>query len=659
MTSKNRLLLAVIPAALLVVWLLAFGIDRLVANSEVARGVTASGIDLGGLGEEDARAAIRAYESQLLEPAGFVVKDETFELDPRTVGVDIDEDAVVAEAMAQGRDKSFLSSWLGWFGSFGADYEIDVPVSVDRDRIADVLDEWQREAIASPAFEGDIAIRDGRALPEYPRPGEGIDKATAVPAVASVLVETQRSPITIDTRQIDPELTKADIDAAVEEANSLISDTVTLVATDPELEITFDAADLAAAYEAEVVSNSAPAIVQGFNSDKIASLLSVHLADIEEPPRDAVFLIEEDDSVTLVPGRPQTLLDVDLVITALEAAALDPSGVGEFPFAFGQEPDFTTAEAEAMGPITLEGEFTTQHRSGEDRVINIHLIADAVDGAVVQPGEEFSVNEHVGERTREKGYVPAGMILGGELVDSVGGGVSQFATTFYNASFYGCYEDVEHKPHSLYFDRYPEVNEATISWPTPNLIIRNNTDALLIIKTEYTSTTITVKFFGNNGGKTCERERGSRFGYTNPPEKYEPNAAIEPGTERVKSNGAQGWSNTVKRVITYPDGTVEEEVYTWRYSAQPKIIEVHPCDMPDSEEECPILVPGVIGQTQANAVSALEAAGFTVAIGTPVETSDETLDGLVAAQSSTEYLPVGSTVTINVYTYVEPPPDDG
>ena len=78
--------------------------------------------------------------------------------------------------------------------------------------------------------------------------------------------------------------------------------------------------------------------------------------------------------------------------------------------------------------------------------------------------------------------------------------------------------------------------------------------------------------------------------------------------------------------------------------------------MPESEEECPILVPSVVGQTQANAVATLEALGFVVAIGSPVETGDEALDGLVASQSTTEWLPAGSTVTINVYTYV--PPDD-
>ena len=143
----------------------------MVTNGEIARGVNAAGIDLSGLGQDDARAALRAYESRLLQPTPVTVKDTDFQLDPRDVGVGIDEDAIVAAAMEQGRDSGFFGSWFGWFGTFGAEYNVTVPVDVDRDLISDVLDSWQAQAIANPAFEGDIIIRDGRALPEYPATG--------------------------------------------------------------------------------------------------------------------------------------------------------------------------------------------------------------------------------------------------------------------------------------------------------------------------------------------------------------------------------------------------------------------------------------------------------------------------------------------------------
>ena len=186
-------------------------------------------------------------------------------------------------------------------------------------------------------------------------------------------------------------------------------------------------------------------------------------------------------------------------------------------------------------------------------------MADAVDGTVVWPGETFSLNEHVGQRTTEKGYVPAPMILRGELVDDVGGGVSQFATTFYNAVFFGCYEDVEHTPHSYYFSRYPEGREATISWTFPDLKFRNDTNAVVVIDTSYTSSSITVSFLGNNGGRTCESRTSERFNPTEPAVEYVSDGGLNPGTEIVDQSGWGGFSVTITRIMTTPDGEVIEQ----------------------------------------------------------------------------------------------------
>jgi hypothetical protein len=318
-----------------------------------------------------------------------------------------------------------------------------------------------------------------------------------------------------------------------------------------------------------------------------------------------------------------------------------------------------------MGDIQFISEFTTEHPAGQSRVINIQLFADTVDGAIVLPGEEFSLNEHVGQRTSEKGYVPATMIQGGELIDDVGGGVSQFATTFYNAVFYGCYEVIDHKPHSYYFSRYPEVNEATISWPQPNLIFRNNTDTVVVIRTTYTDTSITVQFYGDNGGCEVERQLGSRYNYTDPAEQYVENPELNPDEEEVTQRGWGGFTNTVKRVMTWPDGNVVEEDYVWKYNAAPKIIEVHPCRANETGEpvDCPVELPSVIGGSVEGARGVLEALGFTVVEGTPIEITNETQNGLIVSQSPAagEWLELGTAVTVQVGVYVPPedPPDEG
>jgi hypothetical protein len=194
----------------------------------------------------------------------------------------------------------------------------------------------------------------------------------------------------------------------------------------------------------------------------------------------------------------------------------------------------------------LVSEFTTYHPSGRARNININLIADLVDGAVVLPGEVFSLNDHVGERTEEMGFVRAGAIIGGVVYccDSpinIGGGTSQFSTTLYNAVFFGAYEDVFHRPHSLYFSRYPVVREATLGFPGPDVKFRNDTAFPVTIRTEHTSTSITVKLWGDNEGRSVS-------------------------TYTVGSvSSRDGGEATVYRTVYYANGTSRTESWTHRY----------------------------------------------------------------------------------------------
>jgi len=151
----------------------------------------------------------------------------------------------------------------------------------------------------------------------------------------------------------------------------------------------------------------------------------------------------------------------------------------------------------AMGTDVKEkvGEFTTRHSCCEARVTNIHRIADIVRGVYLLPGETISLNEHVGPRTRAKGFVAAGAIRFGRLNLEVGGGVSQFATTIFNAAYFAGLDLTEYRSHSLYFTRYPFGREATISNPQPDLVFHNSTDYPVLIWSSYTSTSITVTVY--------------------------------------------------------------------------------------------------------------------------------------------------------------------
>jgi vancomycin resistance protein YoaR len=242
--------------------------------------------------------------------------------------------------------------------------------------------------------------------------------------------------------------------------------------------------------------------------------------------------------------------------------------------------------------VKLVGSFTTRHPCCQKRVENIHRIAALLDNLLVEPGQTVSVNELVGPRTQKNGFVLAPGIEDGEMVDTVGGGVSQFATTFFNALFHAGYDIVERQPHSFWFPRYPMGHEATLSWPKPDIIFKNDSTAGLLVKTSFTKTSITVKLYGDSGGRKVTSSVSEQRDIVKPPVELLPNREVVPDEEKVKEGGMIGWSVIASRTVTFADGTKKEEKRKVTYKPRPRRVEVHPCRIPDGEagatgERCP------------------------------------------------------------------------
>lgn len=615
MSRTTRLaLVAVIPTLILLLPVLAFVADRSAHDGEIWRNVSAGSVQLGGLSEADAMIALRAEEATLaVEPIRVVVEASEFSVPPSTLGLALPAREIVDEAMTQRRGGGFFAEFQAWFRSFSDDRQLGLRVSLDPEAVDSVLSEIEARAVDAPAFEGGIMVTEGVASPQYPRSGLAVDRDGALPLLLDAATGNGARRVELALAAVDPVLTSEDIDAAVTEANTLMREPVTLTSRDPEVSVVFTPAELGDALRFAVDDTGPPRLDLWLDVDAIDGYLKPHRSAIERAPVDASFLINDDETVTIVPSRNGTVVDAEQVAAALYDIGLGPASSGPLPISEGAAPDFTSDDAVGMGPISKVSSFTTFHATGEPRVVNIQTMAKAVDGAVVWPGESFSLNTYVGERTIEKGYVPAPMILQGELVDDVGGGVSQFATTFYNAVFWGGYEDIEHRPHSYYFTRYPEGIEATINWRTPDLVFRNNRDSAILIDTQHTRTSITVRLFGDNDGRIVkgEQSRGrtiieivaeggpnawhvegtvsGRYAQTDPPEPvYIPNPEFE--VEQVEQHQEElgGWSVVVTRTITLGGGIVlEEREWVVRYAPKFAVFEVHPCMVPETEETCP------------------------------------------------------------------------
>lgn len=586
-----------VAASALALMALVFGIDRMTNAGEVLGDVEVVGVDLGGLDERSAIERLEELESHLLDsPVVVEVAGHEFALDPEDIDFDIRERDVVETAMENGRSGNVANQFGWWLGRFGGDRaKVALAYDYDEDALAEIIRGWEIEGIAQPAYPGEVWIEDGNVVYAYPAEGTGIERDAAVDLIRTALADPTRRPVTLPTRFLEPPITDEDVDEAVAVAQEIIAGDVTLSNPEHGTSVVIPRRVISEALDVVLdETTDEPSFTFSLHREPIVDYVAALGPSLETEPVDAELLIDvETDEVAIVPSIPVQEPDPDTIAQAVWDAIEAGSRTGVLPYRVGPEAEFSTADAEALGVKELIGEFTTFHACCQNRVINIQLIADMVDGVIILPGEEFNLNEIVGKRTTAKGFVCAGAIVGGELVEEgevcIGGGTSQFTTTMYNAAFFAGLEDISHTPHSIWFSRYPEGREATLGWPEPNLIFKNNTENAIVVRTTHTSTSITAKIYGDNGGLIVEAGLSNRYNYSSPRgpvvrfnAEFVPTGPGPDGpgctqaTAETIQNGTNGWSVDIYRYITHPDGTETTETWSWHYTGYYTIKEYNP-----------------------------------------------------------------------------------
>jgi vancomycin resistance protein YoaR len=272
------------------------------------------------------------------------------------------------------------------------------------------------------------------------------------------------------------------------------------------------------------------------------------------------------DTVHVVPSQPGRDVDpAQLAAAVTDAARSDRVArveLGE------RQPDLTTAKADALGIRQKLVSYTTQMGvSSSNRIHNVHLMADFIDGTIIKPGAVFSFNDVVGPRTAERGFLEGQEIIGSLVLPSIGGGVCQTATTLFNDAFELGLPILERTNHNLYLSHYPLGRDATVSWGGPDLKFRNDMKHALLIKTSYTDQTLTFTMYGTPEGRRVVSHTGPQTNWTSPGMNY----AIDPNAPRgsvkvVPGSGEEGFDVVVTRKVYDRNGKlIEDNVFKSHY----------------------------------------------------------------------------------------------
>ncbi|MDO5417641.1 MAG: VanW family protein [Lachnospiraceae bacterium] len=220
-------------------------------------------------------------------------------------------------------------------------------------------------------------------------------------------------------------------------------------------------------------------------------------------------------------------------------------------------------EASARERYKTVSTFTTNTTANSKRNTNIRLASQAIDGHVLQPGEEFSFNDVVGPRTEAKGYQPAAAYNNGEVVQEYGGGVCQVSTTLYNAVLQAGLKTTVRRSHTYEPSYVTPGMDATVSYGGPDYKFVNNSDTAVGIRASYGNQVVTVSIYAipilESGVKYSLKSE--KLKDADPPAPvYEEDQTLQPGEEKVKSKGSIGSQWETRLVVTKNGEVVSQEV---------------------------------------------------------------------------------------------------
>ncbi|MCZ6630027.1 MAG: peptidoglycan binding domain-containing protein, partial [Actinobacteria bacterium] len=337
----------IVVAGFFVVLFAAYGLTRRVSQGEVMGRVDVVGAPIGGLSHEEAVSAILVVEDQYLaRTAAFTIEGKAVHLNPAEAGFDIDEEAVVDQAMRVGREGNAPYQFLWWLRHVFATTELGLSGSTDPASMNQILDDWDSGVISRPISLGAIEMTDGVPQAVYPATGTGLnrDESTEIIEV-SLLAEVPKAE-SLPTETIFPRLSDSDIDDALAEANRLLSDSILLIYNDNDL--VFTTAQLTEAYRSETIASFTPQIVHSFDPETIDGFLQPVRSEYEAGPVDARFEIS-GDSINIVPGLRGTRIDEVETAQRLLQAGMTSGRLGQLPLVEDADPNVTTESLESLG----------------------------------------------------------------------------------------------------------------------------------------------------------------------------------------------------------------------------------------------------------------------------------------------------------------------
>jgi vancomycin resistance protein YoaR len=530
----------------------------------VPRGTTVLGVAIGGQSRAEATATLeRELRDEARAPLPVRAGPQQAEVAPTRAGLSLDVAATVESALGRSWNPLELLDAL-----VGGD-EVSAVAAVDDTRLGAAVDRLAGQ-VDRPATDGAVGFTEqGEVRTVDAERGVRLRRGAAAEAiVAGYLSQPEPASVPLPTRVTRPTVDQAEVDrVAAEVAGPAVSAPVTLTVEGTPTQIPTRAIARSLTFAPDPQGTLQPEL----DAVVLHEAVEDELDPVEREARDATFRIV-DERPRVVPSRQGREVLPETLAAAVLPVLTETGGARAVTVPLERSrPEIDTATAKSLGVSELVADYTTYYPSDfAPRLTNIHRAADLMDGTLVLPGKVASLNRIVGERTAERGFAQGFIISNGRLEVDYGGGVSQLATTFFNAAFFAGLEIVEHHPHSFYISRYPEGRESTVAWGVKDVRVRNDSGNGVFMTTSHTSSSVTVRIWGTKRYR-IESVKGPRYDIRPYTVVYDPRPAGTSAGDCVAQQGVPGFRVVVTRLF-YDDGEqVRSEEFATRYNPENEV----------------------------------------------------------------------------------------
>ena len=521
----------------------------------VRPGTTVSGVEIGGMSTVEAVGVLEeTVGTKVNRKLEISAGDQVFELRPRAAGIALDAQATVELATSRGANP--LSVITDLFGS----NEIEPVISIDQDLLVDSVASIADVVNLNP-IEPKLVVTKNRIVLTSGSDGLEVDREALGTQIIAAVTQT-RSTIEAPLQITPPRVSAIEAGNAETLAQQAVANPVSV-----------NVGDVTATIAPETIARALSFTTQGnqLSPELDGAVLHASIANqlkrAEQPGRNASFKIQGGTPVVVPSIVGSGVSDSELATAVLGVLSVQGSDRSVSVPLGTREPELTTAAAQQLGINEKLSSFTQDFPYAPYRVTNIGQAADYVNDTILMPGETFSMNDTIKERTVKNGYT-VGIIIGagGVFEDALGGGVSAATTAVWTAAYFAGMERTDTRAHSLYISRYQPGLEATVAWGFFDMKFTNDLPNAVLIKTKMTNTSMRVTFWGTRQYDSIEAEFGERINIK------QPRKIVMTNKQCTPQSGIEGFTITVDRVFIDNGEEVKREPITTVYNAGPNVV---------------------------------------------------------------------------------------